>query len=188
MKTRFILGSLLIGCLMLLVSCTPPATSPSAELVGCKADLTGVFLARRGADSAVIITTYAITNPNKFMVSVDDLISNMDAGLGFVIYEQIPYKYVIPAEDKIIVQGMGILDINYVVADRLFNGDTMAQAIGKILPLWKSVGNMPAGVTKEIWGAVQAKDVVFSYEVSVHTTAQGMEKRETMKGVSQPVK
>ncbi len=187
MKKRFILGSLIISCLMLLVSCAP-SSAPNAELVGCKADLTGVFLARRGADSAITITTYSITNPNKFMVSVDDLISNMDAGLGFVIYEQIPYKYVIPAEDKITVQGMGILDINYAVADRLFNGDTMTQAIGKILPFWKSVGNMPAGVTKEIWGAVQAKDVVFSYDISVHTTAQGMEKWVTTKGVSKPVK
>jgi hypothetical protein len=185
MKLRYMFACFVFGFVMLLVSCAPPAP---AALVGCKADLSGVFLARRGVDSAVIITTYTISNPNPYMVSVDDLVCNMDAGQGLVIYEQIPYRYYIPAGETINVQGSGVLDFSYAVAEGLFNGLTMTQAVGKVLPSWKSVGNMPAGITKEIWGAVPAKEVAFTYNVTVHTNALGMDKRETTKGTSKPVK
>jgi len=185
MKLKFMWGILVMGLVMLVVSCAPAAPAP---LVGCKADLSGVFLIRRGVDSAVILTTYTISNPNPYMVSVDDLVSNLDAGQGFVIYEQIPYRYFIPAGETIVVQGTGVLDFTYGVAEGLFSGDTMAKAVGKILPAWRSVGNMPAGITKEIWNSVPAKDVAFSYNVSIHTNAQGMDKRETTTGTSKAVK
>jgi hypothetical protein len=185
MKSKYMWGIIVIVLIMTAVSCTPAAPAP---LVGCKADLSGVFLTRRGADSAVVITTYTVSNPNQYMVTVDDLVSNMDAGQGFVLYEQIPHRYYIPAGENITIQGSGVLDFTYAVAEGLFSGATMAQAVGKILPVWKSVGNMPAGLTKEIWNSVPAKDMTFSYTVSIHTSAQGIEKRETTKGISQPVK
>jgi len=185
MKRKFVLGSLVIGFIMLLISCAPPAP---AELVGCKADLSGIFLVRRGVDSAVLVPTFTISNPNAYMVSVDDLVYKMDAGMGYVLYEQIPHRYFIPAGEKIVIQGTGVLEFNNAVAERLFQGDPMAKAVGAILPMWKSVGNMPAGITKEIWGAIPAKDVVFNYEVTVHSYADGMDKRVTTKGTSQAVK
>ena len=185
MKLKFVWGILLLGLVMLVFSCAPAAP---ATLVGCKADFTGAFLTRRGVDSAVVITNYTITNPNPYMVTVDDLVCNLDAGQGLVIYEQIPYRYFIPAGETIALQGSGVLDFSYGVAEGLFSGNTMAQAVGKILPMWKSVGNMPAGITKEIWAAVPAKDVIFQYTVSVHTNAFGMDKRETTQGTSKAVK
>jgi hypothetical protein len=185
MKFKFMLGSLILGCVMLLVSCAPAAP---AALAGCKADLSSVFVIRRGADSAVVLSTYTVTNPNPYMVSVDDLVYNMDAGMGFVLYEQIPYKYFIPAGEKITIQGTTVLEFSNAVAERLFQGDTMAKAVGTVLPMWKSVGNMPAGITKEMWAAVPAKDVVFAYTVTVHTNGNGTDKLETTKGSSKTVK
>ena len=185
MKLKFMWGIIMLGLVMVVVGCAAPA---SQTLDGCEADLSGVFLVRRGADSAVIMPTFTVSNPNPYMVTIDDLVYKLDGGLGFVVHEQIPYRYYIPAGETITIQGLGVLDFTYAVAERLFDGDTVQQAVPKVLPAWTSLGTMPAGITKDIWDMFPAQDVTFTYEVSVHTSAQGMEKRVTTTGTSEPIK
>ena len=182
MKSKFKWSILVLGLLVMLISCAAPAVE-TPKLVGCKVDLSGVYIVRRGADHVVTTPIMTVTNPNPYDVAVDNIVYKLDTGQGMIIYEQLPGKYYIPAGQKIDLQGVGYLSWGELVAEMAGTGIPMADALAKALPVWKGAGgNKPAVVAAEVWGPVQASAISYAWEISLHTAAQGMEKQEIFRG------
>jgi len=193
MKVKVFWSILVLSLVMLLGACAPAAAPEVPPLVGCKAELSDISLLhtgsagagnKAGADLLGIRVEFTISNPNPYQVSVDGLTYKLDTGEGQVVYEEIPYRYFIPAGEEITLLGAGSLLWMDIFLDKFMNqGLPPPAAVGVSVPVWKGLGGIrPAMVPEAAWDALEAKPVTYSFETSIYTKAQGMQKWESVKG------
>ena len=184
MKSKITWGILALALVALLGACAPSAQQAQA-CVCCTGKVDGIFLARAGADHIVVIPVMVFSNPNPYEVKISNIIYRIDTGVGMVIYDQFPSAFFIPKGETVTIPGTGYLSWGELVAEQAGKGVTMPVAIGAALPYWKAVGGKtptPAGVTADQWKAVTAQPVTYSYEISLHTIAQGTDKYCILRG------
>jgi hypothetical protein len=193
MKVKAFWGILMLTLVMLLGACAP--TAP--PLVGCKAELSQISLLRSGSplagytagsDLLAIKAVFTISNPNPYEVGIEGLTYRLDTGQGPIVYDEIPYRYFIPAGEKITLEGTGTLLFMDIFMEKfMIQGLSKAMAAGVSIPIWKGLGGIkPEIIPKEVWDALPAKPVTYSYETSIYTKAQGMQAWQSVKGVWPP--
>ena len=196
MKVQAFWSILVLTLVMLLGACAPAAAPEAPPLVGCKAEVADISLlpnvsplvGKAGSDLLGIKMVFAISNPNPYQVSVDSLTYKLDTGEGIVIYQEIPYRYFIPAGEEVTLQGAGTLLLMDMFMEYYMNaGLSKAQAMGVAAAAWKGLGGArPALVPEEAWDMLPAKPVTYSFETSLYTRAQRMQAWESVKGDWQP--
>ena len=194
MKVKAFWSILVLSLVLLLGGCAPAATpAETPPLVGCKAEVSDIYLLQPGlpllgiqggSDLLGLIMEFTISNPNPYQVSVEGLTYKLDTGQGADFYEEIPYRYFIPAGEEITLQGVGSLFWMAICMDKLMNkGLSAGQSVGAAVPVWKGLGGIrPGMVPKEAWDALEAQPVTYSFETSIYTRAQGMQAWESVKG------
>jgi len=196
MKVKVLWSILVLSLLILLGACAPAAAPEAPPLVGCKAEITDISLlpnvsplvGKAGSDLLGIKMVFTISNSNPYQVSVDSLTCNLDTGEGIVIYEQMPYRYFIPAGEEITLQAAGSQLFMDIFMEYYMNeGLAKAQAGGVAAAVWKGLGGVrPAIIPQEAWDMLPAKPVTYSFETTLYTRAQGMQAWESVKGEWQP--
>jgi hypothetical protein len=193
MKVKAFWSILVLSLAMLLGACAPAAAPEAPPLVGCKAEISDISLLRSGsplagfsagADLLGIRAEFTISNPNPYQVSVDGLTYKLDTGEGSVVYDEIPYRYFIPAGDEITLQVAGtLLWMDIFMEKFTVLGLAPPMAVGVSVPVWKGLGGIrPEMVPEAAWDALEAKPVAYSFETSIYTRAQGTQKWESVKG------
>ncbi len=191
MKAKALCAILMLSLLMLVAACAP--TVP--PLVGCKAELSSISVmntvsmgGKAGSDLIPIKVVFTISNPNPYQVSVEGLTYKLDTGQGPIVYDEIPYRYVIPAGEKITLEGAGtLLFLDIFVEKMMVQGLPKAMAAGASIPVWKGLGGIkPEIIPKEVWDSMPAKPVTYTYETSIYTRAQGMQAWQSVKGTWSP--
>ena len=195
MKVKIFCSILVLSLVIVLGACAPAAP----QLVGCKAELSNISLLRSGSPGAgykagsdllAIKAVFTISNPNPYEVSIEGLTYRLDTGEGPIVYDEMPYRYLIPAGEKITLEGAGILLFMDIYMEKfMIQGLSKAMAAGAAVPAWKGLGGIkPEIITTEAWQALSAKPVTYSYETSIYTRAQGMQAWERVQGTWPPAK
>ena len=126
----------------------------------------------------MITTDLSIENPNAFPVTVSGLAFKLDTGNGVQGYEEITKKTEIAAGKKIMQTVSCNVTFMNIVSDLAMNKALPgAKAVGVAAPIWKGIGGQkPAMIPQEAWDGMTAEKIVYAYEASIYTDAQGQQK------------
>lgn len=184
MKLTVIVNFLALCLIAVLLPGCAPASPDVSQLQECTLAVDGVFLVRGGSEFIVVTPVLTLSNPNPFDVVVRDVTYKFDTGQSMQIYDKFPYRYTIPAGDKVVLAGSGCLSLVDGVVDKVMNAG-LPQKLGaaQILPFWKGLGGKaPAGVSSDMWNGMEGKSVTYTYEITFCTSAMGTNKMSIVKG------